>query len=159
MVFMKRKTINLGEQSVTELTILEWKKLFSIKFFNFHKTDGKQDRFHTHAFGAVSILISGDYIEEVIDKHKNVTPLKRSRKRCLYIPANQYHRITRSSGCRTLLITGPWGSEFKELRQLPKEDLRPELKRAKLSLWREFYCGEHRKDLRKGNIEVLRGDV
>lgn len=120
MVFMKRKTINLGEQSVTELTILEWKKLFSIKLFNFHPTDGKQDRFHTHAFGSVSILLHGDYTEEIIDNQYRVIPLKRSRKRFLYIAADQYHRITRSSGCRTILITGPWGSEFKELRKLPE---------------------------------------
>lgn len=60
MVFWKRKKIDQGEQSVTELTILEWKSFFSIKLFNFHKTDGKQDRFHTHAFNAVSILLSGD---------------------------------------------------------------------------------------------------
>lgn len=159
MVFMKRKTINLGEQSVSELTILEWKRFFSIKLFNFHPTDGKQDRFHTHAFGAVSILLNGDYVEEIIDSQNSVIQLKRSRQRFLYIPANQYHRITRSSGCQTLLITGPWGREFKELRQLPKEDLHQDVKSRKLSLWREFFCGEHRKDLREGDIFVLRGDV
>lgn len=150
MVLWKRKTINLGEQSVTELTILEWKKLFSIKLFNFHPTSGKQDRFHTHAFNAVSILLSGDYVEEIIDDNGDVQPLNRSRKRFLYIPANQYHRITKSNGCRTLLITGPWGDEFRELRKVD-EGILPD----RYTAWREYICGKGRVDLRMGRLRVL----
>lgn len=153
MVFWKRKKIDLGEQSVTELTILEWKKLFSIKLFHFHKTEGKQDRFHTHAFNSVSILLSGDYVEEVVDEYQTIVPLKRIRKRFLFIPANQYHRITKSDGCRTLLITGPWGDTFKELRLI--FNAYP----IKTSVWEEYYCGNHRVDLHKGERVMLTGDV
>lgn len=143
ITFWKRKDITLGEQSVSELTILEWKKYFSIKLFHFKSTDGVQDRFHTHAFNSLSILLHGDYIEEVIDGGSwKVNKLKRSRKRFLYIPANEFHRITRSNGCRTLLITGPWGDQFKELRHFDAE------------VWREHHCGLHRKDLRVGNFRV-----
>lgn len=153
MVIWKRKKINLGDQCVTELTILEWKKLFSIKLFHFHKTDGKQDRFHTHAFNAVSILLSGDYVEEVIDDTNTIVPLKRSRKRFLFIPANQYHRITKSDGCRTLLITGPWGNTFKELRMMYNDPFN------KMSLWQIWNCGKHRVDLNKGSRRLLKGEV
>lgn len=148
MVFWKRKRIDLGEQSVTELTILEWKRFFSIKLFNFHPTDGKQDRFHTHAFNAVSILLSGDYVEEVIEK-RQIVSLKRSRKRFLFIPANQYHRITKSNGCRTLLITGPWGNEFKELTKLPwvKDG----------DVYQETICGPQRKIIAYGDTIKLEG--
>lgn len=155
MVIWKRKKINLGDQCVTELTILEWKKLFSIKLFNFHKTDGKQD-FHTHAFNAVSILLSGDYLEEVVD-YNTITPLKRSRKRFLFIPENQYHRITKSDGCRTLLITGPWGDTFKELRLLNKSS--NQYNQGQLSLWQIWNCGKHRVDLSKGGRKLLKGEV
>lgn len=150
MVFWKRKRIDLGEQSVTELTILEWKRFFSIKLFNFHPTDGKQDRFHTHAFNAVSILLSGDYVEEVIEK-RQIVSLKRSRKRFLFIPANQYHRITKSNGCRTLLITGPWGNEFKELTKLPwvKDG----------DIYQETICGPQRKIIAYGDTIRLEGVV
>lgn len=144
MTFWKRKSINLGEQNVTELTVLEWKRFFSIKLFHFHPTSGKQDRFHTHAFNAVSILLSGDYIEEVIE-WRQIVSLKRSRKRFLFIPANQYHRITKSSGpngCRTLLITGPWGKEFKELRHLVDSVVIPFG-----SWWTEHICGPQRVDI------------
>lgn len=139
IVLMKRKQIALGEQCVSELTILEWKKLFSIKLFHFHKTDGDQDRFHTHAFNAVSFLLHGDYVEEVIDGNA-IKPLQRSRKWALFIPRDTYHRITKSEGCRTLLITGPWGAEFKELRHLCGEE------------YQEVFCGAGRSDLRVGNV-------
>lgn len=148
MTFWKRKTINLGDQKVTELTVLEWKRFFSIKLFNFHPTDGKQDRFHTHAFNAVSILLSGDYVEEVIES-RQIVALKRSRKRLLFIPANQYHRITKSNGCRTLLITGPWGEEFKEMRLS---------KVGGVKIVEEWVCGPQRKDLRLISKFQILGD-
>lgn len=150
IVFWKRKDINLGDQPVSELTILEWKRFFSIKMFKFHKTSGKQDRFHTHAFNAVSILLSGDYVEEIIE-FSRVKEYKRSRKRFLFIPKDSYHRITRSNGCRTLLITGPWGEEFKELR------FKHNSHRPSWSYWEEWVCGSQRKDIRKGAIHYLRG--
>lgn len=153
MVIWKRKDITLGEQVVSELTILEWKRLFSIKMFHFHKTDGKQDRFHTHAFNAVSVLLSGDYIEEVVDDLDNIVPLKRSRKRFLFIPANQYHRITKSEGCRTLLITGPWGETFKELR------LFLNFKMINESVWEVWNCGKHRVDLHMSGRKLLKGEA
>lgn len=117
LIFWKKKAIQLGEQNVSEITVLEWKKLFSIKLFHFHRTLGKQDRFHTHSFGAVSFLLSGNYIEEIIQDGK-VVALNRNRSRIIYIPKNEYHRITRSGGCRTILITGPWDKYWKELREL-----------------------------------------
>ncbi|UAV84670.1 hypothetical protein PHB09_175 [Pseudomonas phage PHB09] len=137
IVFWKRKDILLGDQDVSELTILEWKKLFSLKLFHFHKTEGGQDRFHTHAFNAVSLLLKGNYTEELVVDGV-ITPLPRNRSRVIYIPSGQYHRITKSSGCYTLLLTGPWGKEFKELRSLGGTH------------YQEVFCGAGRTDLRTG---------
>lgn len=89
MIIWKRKDINVGEQNVSELTILEWKKFFSFKYFRFHPSKGCQDRFHTHAFNAWSFLIKGDYTEEMVIDGQ-VHALKRSRSRLIYIPANEY---------------------------------------------------------------------
>lgn len=139
IVCMKKKKIDLGDQSVTELTILEYKKLFSIKLFKFHKSNGKQDRFHTHAFNAFSLLIKGDYTEEVIEGNK-IFKLDRSRSRLLYIPRDSYHRITKSDGCYTMLVTGPWGGEFRELREVGHNE------------YKEWVCGDKRKDLEEGSI-------
>lgn len=142
IVFMKKKRIDLGEQSVTELTILEYKKLFSIKLFNFHRSEGLQDRFHTHAFNAYSFLLKGDYTEEVLENNKIVKYL-RSRSKTLFIPKDSYHRITRSKGCVTLLITGPWGETFKELRNTFDNQ------------YQEVVCGSQRKDIRVGGVREL----
>lgn len=144
IVFMKRKNIQLGDQLVTELTVLEWKRLFSIKLFHFHPSSGVQDRFHTHAFKAVSFLLSGNYIEEIIRDGK-IIKLPRNRKRVLYIPKDEFHRIGHSEGCKTLLITGPWGDTFKELTQYICEP----------TLWKETICGEHRKVLYHGPTHKL----
>lgn len=135
IVIFKKKRINLGEQDVTEWTLLEYKKWFSIKLFHFHKSDGCQDRFHTHAFGAVSILLKGDYTEELLEGSQIVS---RSRKasRLTYIPRDTYHRITRSTGCHTVLITGPWSGSFKELRQKDGNE------------YQEWECGDGRVDLK-----------
>lgn len=149
MVIWKRKDINLGDQNVSELTVLEWKRFFSIKLFHFHKTDGEQDRFHTHAFNAVSVLLSGDYVEEILDCDV-ITPKLRSRKRFLFIPKDSFHRITKSKGCRTLLITGPWGNEFKELT------FQRFCTRYGYSFWQETICGAQRKIMRLGTTRLLR---
>ena len=105
-----------GEQIVSQFIIFECKYLFSIIFFYFHKSNGCQDRFHTHAFNAISIRIFGDYIEEFLldESEYIIDSAKRSRKRFLYIPRDSYHRITRSDGCLTLLLSSRWNKTWKE---------------------------------------------
>lgn len=142
MVFWKRKTINLGDQPVTELTVLEWKKLFSIKLFQFHQTSGGQDRFHTHSFGAFSLLLNGNYVEEIIIDQK-IVKLNRNRNRLIYIPRDEYHRITKSDGCWTLLITGPWKPYWKELIELGD------------NRYQMVVLGEGRVPIRAGKIVTL----
>lgn len=142
IVFWKRKTIGLGDQNVTELTILEYKKLFSIKLFKFHKTNGKQDRFHTHAFNAYSFLLKGNYIEEVLEGNV-IKKLPRNRSRLLFIPKDSFHRITKGTDCTTLLITGPWGKAFKGLTYTGR------------GMYKETECGEGRKVLSAGVLRKL----
>ena len=144
IVFWKKKDILLGDQNVSEITVLEWKKLFSIKLFHFHKTEGSQDRFHTHAFNALSFLLKGNYTEEVLDG-KKVLRLPRNRSKIIFIPKGQFHRITKSEGCRTLLITGPWDAEWSELRHIVD------------SKYQEVVQTTHRVDLRIGHVIELEG--
>lgn len=141
IVFLKWKTIALGDQVVTEYTLLEYKKLFSLKLFNFHRTNGLQDRFHTHAFNAISILLCGNYTEELIVDDK-IVKRQRNHRRFLFIPKDTYHRITRSHGCWTILITGPWGENFKELRD-------------RGDYYQEVTCGPGRVDVSFGPTKQL----
>lgn len=114
--FLKYNVFNFGEQKVSQFIIFECKYLFSIIFFYFYKSNSCQDRFHTHAFNAISIRIFGDYIEEFLLDEVNykVDSAKRSRSRFLYIPRDSYHRITKSNGCLTLLLSGKWKKTWKE---------------------------------------------
>lgn len=112
-----------GDQVVTQFILFECKYLFSIIFFYFHKCEeGTQDRFHTHAFKAISIRIFGDYLEDFLVNDQGEFKSKpRSRHRFLYIPRNCFHRIGRSKGCLTMLLSGPWKKEWKEFITETKE--------------------------------------
>jgi hypothetical protein len=108
--------------------LFEKKNWFSIIFFYFHKSDNKQDRFHTHAFDAWSFRIFGNYIEEKLtdlkvrkSKDSNesrtvdfIMKFPRNLDRWIFIPKNTYHRITKSKGCLTLLLSGKWDETWNE---------------------------------------------
>ena len=123
---LRYKVIKLGTLNTKELTILEWKPLFSIKLFYFEKGEA-QEIYHTHSFSAISILLYGNYIENMIcidDSYitQNLTintnieslELKRNRSTIIKIPKSRFHQITKSEGCLTLMISGPWGDTYKE---------------------------------------------
>jgi len=117
---MKYKEITLGDQPVKELTILEYKKWFSLKLFYFCKSNGSQERFHTHSFSSYSFRIFGNYIEEILTGMSAASPhvrkVPRSFKRLIFIPKEQFHQITKSTGCLTIMCTGPWSEVFQEYR-------------------------------------------
>lgn len=113
MRFLKKSIFEFGEQKVTQFILFENKNWFSVILFYFHKCPNKvQDRFHTHAFNALSVLLWGDYEEEFLNKPTE----KRSRKRFLFIPRDSFHRITRSNGCCTLLFSGKWNPTWIEFK-------------------------------------------
>lgn len=113
-VILKTKTIRLGTLHTRELTILEYKPLFSLKVFYFQPGEA-QEVFHTHSFSAYSFLIFGNYWERFFDpKTREQFELPRNRSRIIHISKNRFHQITRSSGCLTIMVTGPWGNSYKE---------------------------------------------
>lgn len=114
--FLRYNKFVFGEQVVSQFVLFECKYLFSLIFFYFHKSSSCQDRFHTHAFKSLSIRIFGDYVEEILIDKNVVEKLNRSRKRFLYIPKDYFHRITRSNGCLTLLLSGSWDKEWQEYK-------------------------------------------
>lgn len=116
LVVMKSKRLTLGTLTVDETTILEWKPLFSLKTFYFHKGDA-QEIYHTHSFSAISFLIHGNYVESFYDAERSPDRCweePRNRSRLIYIPQDRFHQITKSEGCRTVMLTGPWGDTYRE---------------------------------------------
>jgi hypothetical protein len=104
-----------GDQIVSQFVIFELKFCFSLIVFYFHKSQGEQDRYHTHAFNALSIKLFGEYNEYILDNEKTGEyHIDRRNKTFKYFPRNSYHKIGNSTGCCTILISGPWKKNWKE---------------------------------------------
>jgi hypothetical protein len=104
-----------GTQPISQFVIFEHKSLFSIIIFYFHKSEGSQDRFHTHAFNAISFKLWGSYTEHIL--HNEETGDWHASERTSFIkyfPRDSYHRIASSKGCCTVLLSGSWRKTWKE---------------------------------------------
>lgn len=113
--FLRFNRFHFGEQVVSQFVLFEWKKLGSIIFFYFHPSNGSQDRFHTHAFNALSFKVFGEYDEHIlIDEKTGEYEVQKRNQFFKYFPRNSYHRIARSKGCMTILFSGRWRKEWKE---------------------------------------------
>lgn len=113
--FLKYNKFTFGEQVVSQFVLFEWKHLGSVLFFYFHRSDKPQDRFHTHAFNAISLKFFGNYDEHVLVSEETGEYIIRKRESIFqYFPRDSYHRIANSNGCMTMLISGPWKDSWKE---------------------------------------------
>jgi len=113
--FLKFNVFRFGTQKVSQFVVFECKYLFSIIFFYFHETQGVQDRFHTHAFNAVSIKLFGNYDEYLLQNETSGEfSIEKRTKVFKYFPRNSYHKIGKSNGCMTVLFSGPWKKTWKE---------------------------------------------
>jgi hypothetical protein len=101
---------SLGVGNIKRFTVIELKYLFGI-IINTFNTD-TQDRFHSHAFSAFSLMLRGHYFEEVIEDGKVITKkIEKSR----FIPKNYIHKITKSSpNAMSITFEGPWESTWNE---------------------------------------------
>jgi len=115
--FLAYNVFNFGDQKVSQFVIFECKWLFSIIIFYFHKSNGSQDRYHTHAFNALSFKLFGKYSEYVLDDEKTGAYHIQERKNVIqYFPRDSYHKIGNSTGCSTILLSGPWYKTWKEYK-------------------------------------------
>lgn len=104
-----------GDQVVSQFIIFEFKYLFSIILFYFHKSNGEQDRYHTHAFNAISFKFFGSYDEYILDDETTGKYHVENRKNIIkYFPRDRFHKIGKSTGCLTLLLAGKWNYTWKE---------------------------------------------
>jgi hypothetical protein len=109
-------SFDFGNRTIYQFVLFEYKPLFSVIFFWFTKSDRVQDRFHTHAFNAISFKLFGRYTEYVLIDEESGAFEKNERTQVIkYFPRNSYHAIGQSKrGCLTLLISGPWKATWKE---------------------------------------------
>jgi hypothetical protein len=108
---MKYKRVSFGAGHIDVYTLFEFKRFLSLTLHKFNTIE--QDRFHSHAFGAISIMIKGGYAEEYVDngeiKTKHIKPGIR------YIPRGYEHRLLESRpNTWTILFAGPWSKTWFE---------------------------------------------
>lgn len=109
-VFHFDKT-SLGVGNIKRFTVIEIKYLGGI-IVNIFNTEN-QDRFHSHAFNAFSLMVKGHYYEDVIVDGKKIVTKKIEKSR--FIPRNYIHKITKSSkNAVSVTFEGPWESTWNE---------------------------------------------
>lgn len=101
---------SLGVGNIRRFTIFECKYIGGV-VINIFNTEN-QDRFHSHAFAAFSLMLRGHYYEDVIVGNEIVTKkIERSR----FIPKNYIHKITKSTpNAMSITFEGPWGGSWNE---------------------------------------------
>lgn len=107
------KVFRFGDMVAKQFIIFEHKRLIGILFFYFR--GGRQDRLHTHAFHSLSIKLFGTYYEGLLRKDGSVYYKKRTSLLKLF-DKGTFHSVNDSTGCATLLLQGPWGPRWKEIK-------------------------------------------
>jgi hypothetical protein len=108
------KSIIFGDLVAKQFVLFEHKKLFGILIFHFR--GHRQDRFHTHAFNALSIKLWGTYTEGILDPKTGQAEYVQRDKIFKHFPRDSYHSINNSEGCCTVLLQGPWKNTWKEFK-------------------------------------------
>ncbi len=102
---------SLGVGNIKRFTIFEIKYLFGIIVNTFNTEN--QDRFHSHAFHSFSLMLKGNYFEDVIVNGNEVITKKIEKSR--FIPKNYIHKITKSTpNAMSITFEGPWGNTWNE---------------------------------------------
>ncbi len=116
MKLFSYKKIILGDFVANQYTLIEHKGFFSVILYYF-KGDGWQDRFHSHAFHAVSFKIFGTYNERKLLDSSSGQYSERTRKSFIkFFPKSSFHMLGKSNGCLTILFSGPWEKTWKEYK-------------------------------------------
>lgn len=115
MKFCAYKEIKLGNFTAKQFTLFESKHLFSVIFYWFIG-DGWQDRYHDHAFRAISLRLWGSYQERVMYPGGDVEEVPRNTSRWRYFPRRHMHMLGHSKGCLVMLVAGPWQRFWSEIK-------------------------------------------
>lgn len=85
------------------------KKYLNLLYLNvniyFHKSNGEQDRYHTHTFNAISFKFFGIYDKYILDDENTEKYHIENRKDVIkFFPKDIFNKIGKSTGCLTILL-------------------------------------------------------
>lgn len=95
--------------------VVEAKKLFSIVVLRF--ADGSREAYHSHAFNAVSWVLTGKLVENSIDGSVNVY---RPSLLPIWTPRDMMHKVVSEGTTWVISFRGPWANRWREY--LPDEN-------------------------------------
>lgn len=104
-------------------------RYFSITINNIRRSDGT-DMFHNHPYSYISLVLRGEYIEELVNKDRSVIFLTRSTGDVCYRHKSTLHRIHKAygeNGVWTLFIRwgdgqGEWGLFDRNFKYTPMNE-------------------------------------
>ena len=109
-------TVALGKGYIKRYTLIELKWLGGIILNVYHTQE--QDRFHTHAFPAVSLMLQGHYRESILLPSGQTTSRLRKAPDICYLPRSLCHRIMESTpGAMSVTLMGPWKKTWTEISE------------------------------------------
>ena len=110
------------DSNVTGYWLIESKKLFSIVLLCFNK--GSREAFHSHAFNAISWVLSGRLNECTKNKMGYRNELILPSIKPIFTPREKLHKVTGLSN-KTWVITfrGPWSNTWKEFFDKTNEEV------------------------------------
>ena len=110
------------DSNVVGYWLVESKKLFSIVLLCFNK--GSREAFHSHAFNAISWVISGRLDECIKNKYGYKNELILPSAKPIFTPRERLHKVTGLAN-KTWVITfrGPWSNTWKEFFDKTNEEV------------------------------------
>lgn len=102
------------ESKVTGYWLIEWKRVFSIVLLRFDQ--GSRERYHTHAFNAVSWVIRGQLLENYLGPKSWDSVYLLPSIMPFFTARNRLHKVT-GIAPKTWVISfrGPWSKYWYEL--------------------------------------------
>lgn len=109
MRFMKIMKDGGPLSKVTGCFLVEIKCLFSIVVLRFD--DGARDAYHTHAFNAVSWVLKGTLIEDVLAGDDYEYPASFVP---IWTPRDRFHKVISRGTTWAISFRGPWAQTWRE---------------------------------------------
>jgi hypothetical protein len=109
MKFLSKCKDGGPESPVTAYVLVEIKSLFSVMLLHF---SGTREAFHSHAFNALTLWLSGSAIERF---PRGRTRLWKAGE-FKYTPRECFHRVEPQPGTWALSIRGPWAAMWQEVK-------------------------------------------
>lgn len=112
MRFLQKVKDGGPKSNVDAYVLIEIKSLFSIMLLKFN--EGSRDEYHTHAFNAVTIPLSGSLVQLELTRHSRPNMYEYRNFSIKKTPRTLFHKVVAMKDSWALTFRGPWEPFWKE---------------------------------------------